>query len=495
MRPHIFLFNGDDAELQARLGSSMWRSFFSAILQHAPTSAFDVRSGAILLSDFTYRITGVQRGKMGGTRAISHTLEDDKDLRKTIALDFAESACVFWSSINVHDLTWALLTHNVECIMVSDLDMGVRDVINSCLRNNSAYLGGFEIDCGNPVMLRLTAGLLPAYYRFRDGVLQVIDEYGEDESLPEWANDLPFRAVGVSREPAAIIPQDKVSQRGKKSVRLISERGKPAHFENVLTALLDKWNKDRSSTAEEAIRFGAPEKGLPIVDVRKLTEYALNDKHPDGKHKALMFRKLLGITRDDWRFLAEQLVAGLQREIVERPRRDEYGVKYHVDVPVVGRNGAKKLVRAAWIIPNGQPPRLTTAFIPSEATTEAPAALEDKIISEPIKNDWRRLYDAAHQAGLEAAKKWIPTPMFVSGGIVEAEGECGVAWVHLANGRSSFARWLQKQGISTRGYPSGVWVFSKSLSQSVERALKYCEAFAAVIRAHGIECDVKSRLT
>jgi len=292
-----------------------------------------------------------------------------------------------------------------------------------------------------------------------------------------------------------IIPQDELSERGRKSVQLIKERGKPAHAEKVLSALLNEWTKDRSSTAEEAIRFGVPEKGLPVVDVRKLTEYALNDMHPEGKDKARMFRKLLGITRDNWRFLAEQLVTGLQREIVERPRRDEFGVKYHVDVPVVGLNGAKKLVRAAWIIRNGQPPRLTTAFIPKKADTKAPAALEDKIIGEPNKNDWQRLYDAAHRAGLQAAKEWIPTPMFVSGGIVEAEGECGVAWVHLTNGRSSFARWLKKHGISTPGYPSGVWVFSRSSSQSVERSLKYCEAFATVIRAHGIECDVKSRLT
>lgn len=501
MRPHAFLFNGDDGQLQATLGDSMWQNFFSAILQNASAHAFDVRSGAILLTEFTDRITGVERGRVGGPRSVGYTLADDKDLRKAFALDFAESAGVFWSSSNVRELTWALLMHPVECVTISDLDPTVRGIIDVRLKKDSAYLGGFEIDRGNPVMLKLTADLLPAYYRFQQGILQVVDDrYGEEEALPHWAMDLPFKAVEVHREAAMVIPQDGLSDRGKQSVRLISQRGKPSHVERVLWALLDKWDKDRSLIAEEAVRFGAPEKGLPVVDVRKLTEYALNDEHPEGKHKARLFRDLLGITRNDWRFLAEQLVTGLQQEIVEHPRKSEHGVQYHVNVPVVGRNGAKKVVRAAWIIRANEPPSLTTVLIPKDADTQALAVFDGKVITPSGKGHWQPLYDAAHRAGLAAATSWMPTPMFVGSAstdpeYVEPEGECGVAWVRLLNGRSSFARWLQRQGLSSRGYPSGVWVFSKSSSQSVERALKYCEAFATVIRAHGIECEVRSRLT
>ena len=385
--------------------------------------------------------------------------------------------------------------------MVSYLDLAVRDNIDIYLSKDSAYLGGFEIDRGNPIMLKLTADFLPAYYRFQEGILQVLDDsYGEEEDLPHWAIDLPFKALQASRVPAMVIPQDGLSDRGKQSVQLISTRGQPAHAEKVLLALLDKWDKDRSSNAEEVVRFEASEKGLPVVDVRKLTEYALNDEHPGGKHKARLFRDLLGITKDDWQFLAEQLVAGLQEAMVERPRKSEHGVQYHVDVPVLGRNGTKKMVRAAWIIRTNEPPSLTTVLIPKDADTQALAAFDDKVIGATGQSRWQSLYDPAHHAGLEAATNWTPTPMFVSSGsvgpeYVEAEGECGVAWVRIVNGRSSFARWLQKHGISSRGYPSGVWVFSKSSSQSVERALKYCEAFATVIRAHGIECEVKSRLT
>ena len=36
-----------------------------------------------------------------------------------------------------------------------------------------------------------------------------------------------------------------------------------------------------------------------IIDSRKLTEYALNLEHEDGRHKAALFRDLVGIARDN----------------------------------------------------------------------------------------------------------------------------------------------------------------------------------------------------
>ena len=36
-----------------------------------------------------------------------------------------------------------------------------------------------------------------------------------------------------------------------------------------------------------------------VIDPRKLTEYSLNAYHDDGKHKALLFRNLLGMTAEN----------------------------------------------------------------------------------------------------------------------------------------------------------------------------------------------------
>jgi hypothetical protein len=176
-----------------------------------------------------------------------------------------------------------------------------------------------------------------------------------------------------------------------------------------------------------------------------------------------------------------------------------HGVQYHVRTPIIGRNGSKRLVEAAWIIEDNQPPRLTTVLIPNNASTDKAAALEGKIIPNLSKEDWQVLYDLAHSSGMEAAENWTPTPMFVredkpgAQTDVVSEGECGSAWVCM-NGKSSLARWLKKHDLAMRGYPSGVWVFSKASTQSVQRSIKYCEAFASVLRIHGIPCTVHSRL-
>jgi hypothetical protein len=35
------------------------------------------------------------------------------------------------------------------------------------------------------------------------------------------------------------------------------------------------------------------------IDPRKLTEYALNPDHPHGSHKAWLFKKMLGYTKEN----------------------------------------------------------------------------------------------------------------------------------------------------------------------------------------------------
>ena len=36
-----------------------------------------------------------------------------------------------------------------------------------------------------------------------------------------------------------------------------------------------------------------------IVDIRKLRDYCLNPEHDEGKHKALLFSRVFGMTAED----------------------------------------------------------------------------------------------------------------------------------------------------------------------------------------------------
>ena len=44
-----------------------------------------------------------------------------------------------------------------------------------------------------------------------------------------------------------------------------------------------------------------------IINPRKLTHYSLNMESPKGKYKAILFKKLLGFTKDNYIYLLDQL--------------------------------------------------------------------------------------------------------------------------------------------------------------------------------------------
>ena len=96
----------------------------------------------------------------------------------------------------------------------------------------------------------------------------------------------------------------------------------------------------------------------------KLRDYALNPHHPDGSHKAHVFRAALGIGQADWSYLSDQLLDGLASSVVSKETSDRYGTRYEVSIEVTGRNGRVLPVTTAWFVPKETDvPRLVTAYI------------------------------------------------------------------------------------------------------------------------------------
>ena len=52
-----------------------------------------------------------------------------------------------------------------------------------------------------------------------------------------------------------------------------------------------------------------PQGERAIIDERKVLDYCLSDEHDDGKHRARLFREIVGITLDD----AERLLNRLKQ--------------------------------------------------------------------------------------------------------------------------------------------------------------------------------------
>lgn len=100
-----------------------------------------------------------------------------------------------------------------------------------------------------------------------------------------------------------------------------------------------------------------------IVDRVKLAEYCLNPNHPDGKHKAAVFRKVLGWTAEDAGLLYTMLKSAAENLDATPGTEDRYGKRYTIDIDV-GPWHRPHLLRSGWIIREGEEiPRMTTCYL------------------------------------------------------------------------------------------------------------------------------------
>ena len=130
---------------------------------------------------------------------------------------------------------------------------------------------------------------------------------------------------------------------------------------------------------------------------------------------------------------------------------------------------------------------------------------------------YKELVINAHNAGMEALEKSVPTPMVVSqhenmldnnSSVKESwyvsEGMCGFAWVHLSNARQSLVCWMRKNDIGYKSYYGGWDVWPSHVArafglnayngQSIERKEAYSHGFASVLKDAGFDCYIDSRL-
>ena len=136
----------------------------------------------------------------------------------------------------------------------------------------------------------------------------------------------------------------------------------------------------------------------------------------------------------------------------------------------------------------------------STKTKKTPKKTKDEVYTE--------LHERADEAGKKAADSHTPTPVIVGtpttplGNEIDYEkktyyvpqGVCGFAWVHLSEGRSSFARWAKKNLGAHKAYYGGVDIWTRGYGQSMELKEAYASAYAEVLREAGIDAYMGSRM-
>lgn len=147
------------------------------------------------------------------------------------------------------------------------------------------------------------------------------------------------------------------------------------------------------------------------------------------------------------------------------------------------------------------------------------ATLRDKIAAEKRERSIRyarfaEWWEEAHAAGIAAGEACKPSPMLVRNGAIRINGQplrpgqaddaivdvvpdgvCGFSWVTLHPATSSFARWAVKERQARKEYGGGlclVWV--SQFNQSLARKEAYAQAFADVLRSHGLQAFSHSRM-
>ncbi len=101
-----------------------------------------------------------------------------------------------------------------------------------------------------------------------------------------------------------------------------------------------------------------------IIDVAKLTQYALNPHSDKGQHKAKVFKAALGYTQTNYQSLLEQIKSQALNTVAQVKRTDMYGQHLQVDIEVMGTTGQKAIVRTGWLIEvKSDTARLTTLYV------------------------------------------------------------------------------------------------------------------------------------
>jgi hypothetical protein len=102
------------------------------------------------------------------------------------------------------------------------------------------------------------------------------------------------------------------------------------------------------------------------VDLSKLRDYSLNSSHFWGRHKARVFRSVLGVTADNAHILREAVLHAAVAGDAELAYLDEYGQRYVLDFEWKGLAGMA-VIRSCWIVRKGEDfPRLTTCYVRKE---------------------------------------------------------------------------------------------------------------------------------
>lgn len=480
------------------------RTVVAVLARHAPNVRSLVTSGHLLLPNLATKIGAVRgtgRPDQFGAVTRSTVQSFDGALHTTLVWDLCDAIADQRHDGDLKRLAHALLKHDVCAVTATALGGDQVIAVSQQLGETIGYLGSLSIDLGNPVQHRIMS--LPRVCYLLEGVLVLhpwdtdspFDPYPLDDHPDQWWHGAPLAGVRYITDEEIndahampSWPPAMLSERGAQTAAMLARRTAPTHLDRLAVEMAGR----RGETGPWPFEIDTavmPRAADAIIDPAKLAGYALNLEHVTGRHKARLFRDLLAITADDADFLGAQLKHGLTAAgALIRVRTSRWGVKYHVVVDVLGRNGKVYPVLAAWEVRDGQPPKLTTTHVADKGTRSDASGVGPTIDPALAGDDrWAALWHTADAAGQRAAVTCFPTPVNVGSEWI-TQGLAGGGTVTVHDARTGFARWLSGHGRARHDGQPGATISSPG--SSLERGKAYAKAFADVLALNGIEAEV-----
>lgn len=129
----------------------------------------------------------------------------------------------------------------------------------------------------------------------------------------------------------------------------------------------DRFAKFRQENLAKSASELLPNMDKAVIADDKLLDYLLNTDHAKGGGKAVVFRDVLGYTKENAQDLASALRAGLRIWKATARAPQKYGQPYEVKMILTGPTGRQATVKTGWFVDHGGlAPRLTTAYVYKE---------------------------------------------------------------------------------------------------------------------------------
>ncbi|NTX27047.1 hypothetical protein HT746_07860 [Burkholderia pyrrocinia] len=493
------LFAADHPNLaHGNYASPCEQQLLEVLAKNNSTVTYPIRilRGDLLPHSLASRVVAVDIPVRDATkRSYTHSQTKQVNIRSfaTVIGDLCDSLKDGPTTANLVELADLLGRANIFCLTLNPLSAGGINFLDRHLRQFPPYLGAVALDPGNPLHIELFSEKLLDCVWIENGLIHV-SRWNTDEGVYEFGlnPELQFRVIEVPwyefqktapPRPRLITP----TRRGAISAQRLHAATAPSHFEQV-AAHLTMQTLRSSPTFPIELKIVLPAEDQMLIPVAKLIDYALNDRHDTGKHKAKLFSEVMAIGKDEWRFLAYQIRNELDHSRLERIEATQYGIQYRAQMEVVGLNGRIVTLETRWIIRQDEPAQLSTVFVADKAKQRGGVVEPPPWVPVAVKGEerWNAIVHLALKAGEFAADQCVPMPMKVEGYPVIMEGACGSAYVCL-DGRLAFSRWLRANNYAAKAYPSGIAIRARIDSQSVDRAKAYCEAFVRVLWLNGID--------